>query len=264
MKQSEYRTVLVTGATGAIGKAIARLIAAEPGFNVVLHGRDRNKAERAAEEIRQATGNPNVRLVLADVSRKAEIEQLAASWDGPLHVLINNAAATPRRRRETPEGIEMQFATNVLGYVWMTQAFSTILKDNTPARVVNVASYWAGDLDLDDLEFERRRYNNGTAYRQSKQANRMLTVAFAELFQPSEITVNVCHPGDVNSNLSNDLGFGGSQSPDAGAQTPVWLSTGSEGGQVTGKYFERRRQTHCQFSENKQAIKTLYEICYSY
>ena len=65
----------------------------------------------------------------------------------------------------------------------MTQAFGEVLKESAPARVINVASYWAGDLDVDDLEFKRRRYNNGTAYRQSKQANRMLTAAFAERFK---------------------------------------------------------------------------------
>ena len=156
--------------------------------------------------------------------------------------LINNAGTTPRQRLETPEGIEMQFATNVLGYFWMTQAFADVLKRSAPARIVNVASYWAGDLDLADLEFKRRRYDNGIAYRQSKQANRMLTVAFAERLQGDAVTVNVCHPGDVNSKLSNDLGFGGHESPDTGARTPVWLATGQEGGEQTGRYFEHMRQ----------------------
>jgi len=79
-----------------------------------------------------------------------------------------------------------------------------------------VASYWAGDLDIDDLEFKHRPYSNGAAYRQSKQANRMLTVAFAERLAEHRISVNACHPGDVNSNLSNDLGFGGHESPGEG------------------------------------------------
>ena len=56
------------------------------------------------------------------------------------------------RRQETPEGIELQFATNVLGYFWLTQEFSEQLKRSAPARVINVASYWAGDLELDHAE----------------------------------------------------------------------------------------------------------------
>jgi retinol dehydrogenase-12 len=115
---------------------------------------------------------------------------LVARWTGPLHVLINNAVCTPRTRQETPEGIEMQFATNVLGYFWLIDAFTAILKASAPARVVNVASYWAGGLDLNDLEFVRRRYDNDTACRQSKQADRMLSVAFAETLAPYRISIN--------------------------------------------------------------------------
>ena len=99
----------------------------------------------------------------------------------------------------TREGIEQQFATNVLGYFWMIEAFIERLKQGSGTRIVNVASYWAGGLDLHDLEFKKRRYNNDAAYRQSKQADRMLTVAFAKRLQPLDITVNACHPGDVNS-----------------------------------------------------------------
>ncbi len=258
------QVVLVTGATGAIGQAIARQLAAHDGFEVVLACRDEAKAGQAVAEIQRATGNPNVRYELVDVSRRSSVESLAKRWRGPLHVLINNAAASPRLRQETPEGIEVQFATNVLGYFWLTQLFVERLKASAPARVINVASYWAGDLDLTDLEFKRRRYTNGVAYRQSKQANRMLTVAFATRLKPYGVTVNACHPGDVNSRLSNDLGFGGSTSPDDGADTPVWLATDPVGGHATGKYFEQRRQTRCRFSEDTAAVEALYEMCLAY
>jgi len=211
------RIALVTGATGAIGKAIARQIAAEPGYHVSLIARDARKAHSTVEEITRTTGNPHVTYQLADLSRQVSIQALAKSWPGPLHVLVNNAAASPRRRMETLEGIEMQFATNVLGYFWMMRAFEDILINTRDSRIVNVASYWAGDLDLDDLEFEHRSYHNGAAYRQSKQADRMLTAAFAERLSPFGVQVNACHPGDVNSRLSSDLGFGGHETPDQGA-----------------------------------------------
>ncbi|MBN1427289.1 MAG: SDR family NAD(P)-dependent oxidoreductase [Anaerolineae bacterium] len=254
---------LVTGATGAIGRAIARQLAGK-GFEVVLVCRDQARAERAVQEIRQATGNEQVRYELVDVSRRAAIQALADRWPGPLHVLVNNAATTPRERQETPEGIELQFATNVLGYVWMTQAFSDVLKASAPGRVVNVASYWAGDLDIDDLEFKQRGYNNGQAYRQSKQADRMLTVALANELQPDRVTVNACHPGDVNSRLSNNLGFGGHESPDQGAATPVWLATDPAVREKTGKYFEHQREMRDRFAENKLEMEALYRICLGY
>ena len=258
------QVALVTGATGAIGKAIAGQMAAIQGYEVVLLCRNEQKGQKAVQDIKRASGNNHVRMELTDVSSHASIQALADRWSGGLDVLINNAAVTPRRRQETPEGIELQFATNVLGYFWMTQAFSGMLKESAPARVINVASYWAGDLDINDLEFKRRRYNNGTAYRQSKQANRMLTAVFAERFKPFQVTVNACHPGDVNSALSNDLGFGGHESPDEGAKTPVWLATGPVGGQESGKYFEHMREVRDRFMADKKAAEALYEACLRY
>ncbi|MFZ2170309.1 MAG: SDR family NAD(P)-dependent oxidoreductase, partial [Methylococcaceae bacterium] len=149
---SGARVFLVTGATGAIGKAIARQLAASPDSEVVLVCRDKNKAMQTVKEIVDSTGNTAVRFELADLSRYADICGLMQRWTGPLHVLINNAACTPRTRQETPEGIEMQFATNVLGYFRLIDEFTEILKASAPARVVNVASYWAGGLELNDLE----------------------------------------------------------------------------------------------------------------
>ena len=255
------RVALVTGASGAIGKAIARGIAQTPGHEVVLLCRNEMKARQACQEIIRTTGNGAVRYEAVDVSRRSSIQELAGRWQGPLHVLVNNAAVTPKRREETAEGIELQFATNVLGYFWMILAFTDHLKRSAPARVVNVASHWAGDLDLSDLEFRRRRYANGEAYRQSKQANRMLTVAFAERLKPYGISVNVCHPGNVNSTLSNNLGFGGSQTPDEGARTPVWLAVDPTGQKVTGKYFDRMQEVRCPFAEDRKAIAALYGAC---
>ena len=257
----DVQVALVTGATGAIGKAIARGIAAKPGYKVVLIARDERKAQVVVKDIIHATGNTAVTYELVDLSRRAQIYAFVNRWSGPLNVLVNNAAATPRRRQETPEGIEVQFATNVLGYFWMTRAFRERLQDSPPGRVVNVASYYAGDLDLSDLEYRRRPYDNRSAYRQSKQANRMLTIAFAERLTENGIAVNVCHPGDVNSKLSNDLGFGGHESPDRGADTPVWLATTTVGIKNSGKYFEHRSESHCRFSTDRQAIERLYKIC---
>jgi NAD(P)-dependent dehydrogenase (short-subunit alcohol dehydrogenase family) len=263
-RENPRRVALVTGGTGAIGKAIATRIAAYPGFEVVLVCRDGAKAQAAVNAIQHQTGNPQVRYELVDLGRRVSIVALAERWRGPLHVLVNNAATTPRGREETPEGIERQFATNVLGYFWMIQAFQDQLMQSAPARVVNVASYWAGGLDLDDLEFRRRRYDNDAAYRQSKQADRMLSAAFAAQLAGAGITVNACHPGDVVSTLSRSLGFGGHETPDAGARTPAWLATEAEGGTVTGRYFEHLREVRCRFIQDREVVEGLFRACERY
>lgn len=262
MKQKKIAAV--TGATGAIGKAIAELIAKTPNYKVVLICRNEDKARKAVDQIKKSSGNPDISYRIADLSRHESIKELANQWDSPLHALVNNAAITPKNRLETPEGIEMQFATNILGYFWMINEFTDRLKRSAPSRIVNVASYWAGDLDLSDLEFKNKRYNNNTAYRQSKQADRMLTAVFAEKLKSLGITVNSCHPGDVNSKLSNDLGFGGHQSPYDGAATPVYLAISPECEGKTGLYYENRSVSKCRFASDKEACKKLYELCLSY
>jgi len=254
------RVAIVTGANGAIGQAICAGIA-EQGFEVVMVCRNPERAKQAAKQVTKSVAGAAVRTEIVDVSRRVEVFALASRWQGRLDVLINNAAIAPRRRTETPEGIEMEFATNVLGYVWMMRAFEQTLRESAPARVVNVASYWAGDLDLDDLEFKRRTYNNDTAYRQSKQANRMLTVAFAKRWPAAEVTVNACHPGDANSALSNALGYGGHESPEQAAETPVWLATDAAFAGVTGKYFASRQMRPCEFAGDSKGIAALDEIC---
>jgi retinol dehydrogenase-13 len=264
MVDSDKTVVLVSGATGVIGHAIARELAVTPGYEIVLVARDAGRAEEAVDAIRSDTGNDKLRFVLADLCRRRSIQALAEAWQGPLHVLVNDAGVAPREREVTPENIELTFATNVLGYFWMTEAFRPHLERSAPARVVNVASYWAGDLDPDDLEFRRRRYDNHAAYRQSKQANRMLTVALAERLENTAITVNACHPGDPSSVLSRNLGFGGSQAPRDAAHTPVMLARGEVSAGVTGRYFEHGRETRCRFAGDRDSIERLYEACLGY
>jgi NAD(P)-dependent dehydrogenase (short-subunit alcohol dehydrogenase family) len=255
---------LVSGATGTIGKAIAERIASHPEAEVVLICRDARQAESAVSDIQRQTGNPRVRYEIADLALGDSIAALARRWRGPAHVLVNNAAVTPRGREENGEGIELQFAVNVLGYFRMIRAFQAHLAASAPARVINVASYWAGGLDLDDLEFKRRGYDNDAAYRQSKQADRMLTLAFAYRLAAAGVTVNACHPGDVRSALSRNLGFGGHETADQAADTPAWLATGRVGGDRTGRYFEHRREVSCRFAADRDAVEALYRICERY
>ncbi len=254
------KNIIVTGAYGAIGKAICRQLARH-GHSVTMVGRDENKLQKAMDEIITATCNQLLSIAVVDLSLQADMRRFAESWDKPLHILVNNSGIVPLNRKETAENIEMQFATNVLGYFWMTRFLTPALTKAAPARVINVASYYAGGLNMEDLEFRERKYEGNAAYRQSKQANRMLTVAFAEKLNPLGITVNSCHPGDVNSKLSNDLGFRGSMSPEEGAATPVWLATDKSLDLITGKYFAHSHEVTCEFSKDKAAIDRLYEFC---
>ena len=260
--QNASKTIIVSGASGVIGKAICKNLVALD-YDVIMVCRDIKKGEKTRAEIIAETKKSGITIETADLSRISPIINLASRIKNPVYALVNNAAITPKRREVTADGIEMQFAANVLNYFWMSLAFHKHLKKSSapenPARIVNVASYWAGDLSLGDLQFKMRHYDNGTAYRQSKQANRMLSVALAEQFKDDGILVNACHPGEVNTPLSNSMGFTGSQTPDQGAKTPVWLATNKM--HDTGKWFDNCEEQPCRFSADKKEINKLYEIC---
>ena len=256
----DKKNAIVTGAYGAIGQAICAGLAAN-GYNVTLVGRDASSLEKTRSLLMHHTGNQHISSIAIDLSSQKEIREFSRKWEGPLHLLINNAATAPRRRTETIDGIEMQWAANVLGYFWMICYFNPFMTGHTDARIVNVASYWAGGLDLDDPEFKRRPYDNDVAYRQAKQANRMLSAAFAERLVSAGIKVNSCHPGDVNSKLSNAFGFGGSESPDQGAATPLFLARSDKVRDITGKYFEHLKEVRCSFSSEKNKVDALFHLC---
>ena len=257
------KTAIVTGSCGAIGKAIAEGLARE-GIEVMLTSRSAEKLEDCVNSLKRATGNSAISGKQIDLSSHEEIIAFAEEYAKPLHLLINDAAVAPVKRSENSEGIEMQWAVNVLSYHRMIAAFVPCLSQVAGSRIVNVASYWAGELDLEDVEFKKRSYNNDLAYRQSKQADRMLTAIWAEKLKSSGIIVNACHPGDVNSHLSNELGFGGHESPEEGAANPLWLALSEQAGTYTGAYIEHGRRMNDPFTKDLQRLKQLEELLHSF
>jgi NAD(P)-dependent dehydrogenase (short-subunit alcohol dehydrogenase family) len=256
------KTAILTGAYGAIGKEIAGALASS-NFRTILLGRDTYKLEELKRSIEKRTPGGSIDFFEVDLAEKEDIYALAQKIYEPVELLVNNVAAAPHKRLTNKNGIEMQWATNVLSYYWMPRAFEAHMLQASEPRIVNVASYWAGGLNLDDPEFKRRAYNNDTAYRQSKQADRMLTYGFAEEYS-GKISVNTCHPGDANSKLSKDLGFGGSETAAHAAKTPVYLAVSPEVSDISGAYFVDCKKSSCQFQSKRQEIARLMKICSSY
>jgi retinol dehydrogenase 12 len=259
----EEKNAIVTGAYGVIGKAIS-LKLVELGYNLLLCGRREDKLLAMRNELQEIAGNKSVSYKIVDFSQKKSILLLSEFWNRPLDLLINSACTAPRKKELSPEGIEMQWATNVLGYYWMMDFMYPFMKNRADARIVNLVSYWAGGLDMKDPEFKNRAYNNDLAYRQSNQADRMLSTAFAKKLEGFGISVNSVHPGDANSKLSNSLGYGGHESPDQTATVPVWVATDPALKNVSGKYFENDEKATCYFSNDWGEVQKLMEICESY
>ena len=175
----EGKTCLVTGGSDGIGY-VAALELARMGATVVMAGRNNTKTATAVERIIGETGNRDVRYLLGDLSSQGDVRRLAdqVKQQMPmLDVLVNNAGAIFLSNRRSVDGIEMTFALNHLGYFLLTTLLLDLLKDSTPARIVNVSSsshFSAGNFRLEDLP--KPGSNGGyRAYGRSKLCNILFT-----------------------------------------------------------------------------------------
>lgn len=270
------KTVMITGASSGIGRAAA-LGLARMGPDLVLVCRNRERGERAVEEIREQTGNDRLTLLIADLSSQAQIRALAKDFlasDRPLHVLLNNAGVIMLRRTETVDGIESTFAVNHLGYFLLTVLLLDRIQASAPARIVNVASHAhasaGGSLDFDDLE-GRKRYGSMRNYGMSKLANILFTRELARRLEGTGVTANSLHPGFVGSNFAKNNGLFArigvallrpiARSPEKGAETAVYLCSSPEVEGVTGKYFHDCKPTWPkQFAQSDEDARRLWEV----
>jgi len=264
------RHVIVTGPTSGIGERIALELGAA-GARVTLACRNVEKGRAVAAEIARL-GGPPADVLFLDASSRASIAAFAAAYRAAhprLDVLVNNAGVSYSARTETVDGVEMTFGTNVLGYQGLTLALLDLLVASALARVVNVASSFAGHLDLDDLQFVRRPYDGLPAYAQSKACNRLLTWALARRLAGRGVTANAMAPGFVPAtglprHLSPELQhvYAGrtGRSVAQGADTAVWLASSSEVEGVSGEFFYDRRPVPCEFRNTEQEER-LWHIC---
>jgi NAD(P)-dependent dehydrogenase (short-subunit alcohol dehydrogenase family) len=267
---TQGKIVLITGPTAGIGREIA-LALARQGAELVLACRDLERGRRTAEEL-SAIGAGGVDVMQVDTSSQRSIRDFGKALRAArprLDVLVNNAGISQGERKTSADGIELTFATNVLGYFLLTNELLPLLRASSPARVVNVASAFASDLDLDDLQFERRPFDGMKAYAQTKACNRLWTWALARRLAGERITANAMTPGFVPSTeLSRDMppairamfSTRGGRTPAEGADTAVWLASSPDVDGVTGKFFAERRERPCEF-RNEADEERLWSIC---
>lgn len=194
------RTAIVTGSNSGIGRAAAAALAAK-GAHVVLAVRNLDKGRAVA---RTMPGTPEVREL--DLARLASVREFAASWDGPIDLLINNAGIMIPPLTRTEDGFELQLGTNHLGHF----ALTNLLLPHVTGRVVTVSSGAArmGAIDFDDLNWETRRYRPWRAYGQSKLANLLFTAELQRRLTAagSPLLATAAHPGYAATNLQNHSG----------------------------------------------------------
>lgn len=250
------RNAIVTGASSGIGIETARALA-HAGSNVTITVRNVEAGQRVAKDIIETTRNRNVYVKKLDLADRLSIKSFVLSWTDPLHILINNAGvmATPESR--TPEGWELQFATNHFGHFALAHGLHGALISARGARVVSVSS--AGHLRspvvFEDIHFHDRPYDPLLAYGQSKTANILFAVEATERWVEDGIMVNAVMPGAIRTSGVKNLELSAERitklqssrapgneivwkSPQQGAATSVLVATHPSLDGISGRYFE--------------------------
>lgn len=243
------KVCLVTGSSSGMGLVTARELATM-GAIVVMLCRNRAKGEAVQAQIKAASGNVQVDLIVADLSSLADVRRAANELKQrytQLHVLINNAGGMNAERKVTSDGLEATFVTNYLAPFLLTQLLLDVLKASTPARIINVSApaHKIGKIDFADLQSEHH-YNALKAYSQAKLAQIYFTYDLAERLVTTDVTVNALDPGHVVTNFNTStkglmhaiakiIYFFDGISPEKGAQTILYLATSPDVEGVSGK-----------------------------
>jgi NAD(P)-dependent dehydrogenase (short-subunit alcohol dehydrogenase family) len=276
------KTVIITGASSGIGRATATSLA-NMGANLLLVSDNEDALKQTSESISRLTGNRQIEYYVADLTSQKAIINLAneiKNNHGSIDVLINNAGAVFSKFEVSADGLEKTIAINHFAPYILTIVLLELLKNAKSARIINVASHshFDGRIDLGSFTIARETkfkkiasdffkarfslkllylflgYFFMESYAQSKLANVMFTIDFAEKLKDTNITVNCLHPGLVNTQIGNKhpkwyarifwnliSGIVGI-SAEEGAATSIYLAQAPEVATITGKYFEKCQQ----------------------
>jgi dehydrogenase/reductase SDR family member 12 len=242
---------LVTGASSGLGSAACELLA-EAGASVHLLVRDPAKGEDARARIAERTGSESLRVWRCDVARPDSVREFAGAFAEAvpeLAALVNNAGVMAPERSHTPEGIELTFATNVLGPFLLTSVLLPTLRA-AGGRIVNVSSggMYTAKLDGDDLQLERRDFDPARFYAHTKRCEVVLTELWQERLAGSGVTAQSMHPGwaDTAGVRASLPTFHRLMRPllrdeRQGADTIAWLCWAREPVAEPGRFWQDRR-----------------------
>jgi len=253
LQPMDGKVVLVTGATSGLGLAAAEGFA-RLGATVHLLARSERRGERARAQILAHAGNSDVRVSLCDLSDLAAVRRFAERFSGEaarLDVLVNNAGAMLAERTLSVDGIELTFATNVLGPFLLTNLLIPLLRKSAPARIVNVSSggMYTQRINVEDLQSAHEEFDGPTVYARTKRAQVILTELWAKRLQGSGVVVHAMHPGWVDTpGLESSLPRFHSaakwllRTPTQGADTIIWLGAAPQPARSSGGFWHDRRE----------------------
>ena len=276
MKWTNNKTILITGATNGIGKAAA-IKFAESAKSIAFTYRNEELAEDLKNEMQKINPNLSINSFFCDFSVQDSIRECADKIKNDLKaidLLINNAGVVNTEYSETIDGIENTFAVNHLGYFLFTNLLLDLVKKESESRIINVSSaahHFVKGMQWDDINYKDDFKMGLKAYGQSKLGNILFTKQLAKKLQKDGVTVNVIHPGGVNTSLGNQnnslLGrvlkiilkpfF---RSPLKGANTIIYLAE-IDGLSITGAYWvDGRVAKTSHYSKNEAEAEKLWRL----
>ena len=273
----QQKNIIITGATDGIGLAAAKSIASK-GYHVGLVGRNPDKGKKAIDEIISHSGNKNLDFFECDLSLVVNVKDLADRIKqkySKIDVLLNNAGGANKTKQITSEGLEKTFATNQMNYFVLSTELLNILSESNDGRIVNVASnaHIGAEVDYENVNSEKS-FSAWTSYCVSKLMNIMFTYQLASM--QDKVSVNVLHPGFVDTNIAGNEGnlikyivkFGAkmfARTVDNGADSSIYLSTSDEVKGVSGKYFFKCREIRSsRASYVKDDWQKVWDLCSEY
>ncbi len=273
----QHKNIIITGATDGIGLAAAKSIA-KKGYHVSLVGRNSEKGKKALEVIIEHSGNENLDFFECDLSLVANVKDLAdriKQKHSKIDVLLNNAGGANKTKQITSEGLEKTFATNQMNYFVLSTELLNIISESSDGRIVNVASnaHIGAEVNYENINSEKS-FSAWTSYCVSKLMNIMFTYQLSSM--QDRVSVNVLHPGFVDTNIAGNEGnlikyivkFGAkmfARTVDNGADSSIYLSTSDEVKGVSGKYFFKCREIRSsRASYIQEDWKKVWDLCEDY
>ena len=273
----QHKNIIITGATDGIGLAAAKSIS-KKGYHVSLVGRNSEKGKKALEAIIEHSGNENLDFFECDLSLVANVKDLAdriKQKHSKIDVLLNNAGGANKTKQITSEGLEKTFATNQMNYFVLSTELLNIISESSDGRIVNVASnaHIGAEVDYENINSEKS-FSAWTSYCVSKLMNIMFTYQLSSI--QDRVSVNVLHPGFVDTNIAGNEGnlikyivkFGAkmfARTVDNGADSSIYLSTSDEVKGVSGKYFFKCREIRSsRASYIQEDWKKVWDLCEDY
>jgi len=270
-KDLEGKVVLITGGTDGIGKCAA-LEMARRGATLTLVGRNAEKTERVAKELKSAGKYDRVHVILGDLSKLGDMKAVAKTFaanNDRLDILINNAGAWFEKYQLTDDGIEQTFALNHMSYFVVTAELLDLIRKTPNARVVNTSSgaHMMSRFDLGHV-VKRSGWAGFPAYADSKLANVLFTLELAKRLSGTSAVANCFHPGFTRSEFGQNnawpikwsfqLGQAlVARTAEKGAETLIWLATHPDAAGYSGQYFfdKKARRIHARGDDEGLAAK---------